>query len=275
MRASRFQEEIMRKLFRISVAVVGLGATAPLSANAVTVTDLTTNTVLFHDDFENGVSTSSPSVGTWSIVGPDVTATNVPVPGPAQGNFYAQLFRDSDTNNQGNLRAQLTTPQTAIGDVIKLTLMLYLPSGTDGNPRAQLMLDNGDFNTARAWFVPDGSGHVMAIGPGFVQTNTGLFYTPDSWQEWDLEYAIGASTFDLSVNGVPAFGFSSFTVGPVSFVDLFNGIDDPAGSIFLDAVPQVTNGVPESSTWAMMLLGFAGIGFMTYRRKSSSATTMA
>ena len=26
--------------------------------------------------------------------------------------------------------------------------------------------------------------------------------------------------------------------------------------------------VPEPSTWAMMVLGFAGIGFMTYRRKS-------
>ncbi len=28
------------------------------------------------------------------------------------------------------------------------------------------------------------------------------------------------------------------------------------------------SGVPEASTWAMMILGFAGIGFMTYRRKS-------
>jgi hypothetical protein len=26
--------------------------------------------------------------------------------------------------------------------------------------------------------------------------------------------------------------------------------------------------VPEPSTWAMLLLGFAGIGFMAYRRKS-------
>jgi hypothetical protein len=26
--------------------------------------------------------------------------------------------------------------------------------------------------------------------------------------------------------------------------------------------------VPEPSTWAMMILGFAGIGFMSYRRKS-------
>jgi hypothetical protein len=29
--------------------------------------------------------------------------------------------------------------------------------------------------------------------------------------------------------------------------------------------------VPEPSTWAMIVLGFAGIGFMTYRRKSKRA----
>jgi hypothetical protein len=34
----------------------------------------------------------------------------------------------------------------------------------------------------------------------------------------------------------------------------------------------VTSAVPEPSTWAMMLLGFAGVGFMAYRRKSKPAT---
>jgi PEP-CTERM motif len=33
--------------------------------------------------------------------------------------------------------------------------------------------------------------------------------------------------------------------------------------------------VPEPSTWAMMLLGFAGIGFMAYRRKSRPALMAA
>jgi hypothetical protein len=34
--------------------------------------------------------------------------------------------------------------------------------------------------------------------------------------------------------------------------------------------------VPEPSTWAMMVLGFAGVGFMTHRRRSqSSALTVA
>ncbi|SHK60541.1 PEP-CTERM protein-sorting domain-containing protein [Bradyrhizobium lablabi] len=33
--------------------------------------------------------------------------------------------------------------------------------------------------------------------------------------------------------------------------------------------------VPEPSTWAMLLLGFAGVGFMAYRRKSGAALMAA
>jgi hypothetical protein len=33
--------------------------------------------------------------------------------------------------------------------------------------------------------------------------------------------------------------------------------------------------VPEPSTWAMMLLGFAGVGFMAYRRKAKPALMAA
>lgn len=36
-----------------------------------------------------------------------------------------------------------------------------------------------------------------------------------------------------------------------------------------------TPGVPESSTWAMMILGFAGVGFMAYRRKSRPSFRLA
>ena len=42
-----------------------------------------------------------------------------------------------------------------------------------------------------------------------------------------------------------------------------------------DATLTVTSGVPEPSTWAMMILGFAGIGFMAYRRKSKPALMAA
>jgi hypothetical protein len=38
---------------------------------------------------------------------------------------------------------------------------------------------------------------------------------------------------------------------------------------------RVAEAVPEPSTWAMMLLGFAGVGFTAYRRKSKPALMAA
>jgi hypothetical protein len=40
-------------------------------------------------------------------------------------------------------------------------------------------------------------------------------------------------------------------------------------------VQTITPAVPEPSTWAMMILGFAGVGFMTYRRKSRPSLRLA
>jgi PEP-CTERM motif len=49
----------------------------------------------------------------------------------------------------------------------------------------------------------------------------------------------------------------------------------PTGSIGFEFLPFGTNfiltaAVPEPSTWAMMILGFAGVGFMAYRRRNSA-----
>jgi hypothetical protein len=38
---------------------------------------------------------------------------------------------------------------------------------------------------------------------------------------------------------------------------------------------SLTTAVPEPSTWAMMILGFCGLGFMAYRRKSKPALMAA
>jgi len=40
-------------------------------------------------------------------------------------------------------------------------------------------------------------------------------------------------------------------------------------------VQQQVGAVPEPSTWAMMLLGFAGIGYGVYRRKKAAPTALA
>jgi hypothetical protein len=37
-------------------------------------------------------------------------------------------------------------------------------------------------------------------------------------------------------------------------------------------INQPASAVPEPSTWAMLLLGFAGIGFMAYRRRANTTS---
>ena len=59
------------------------------------------------------------------------------------------------------------------------------------------------------------------------------------WQHWELEYAVGGSTFNVRVNGVLAGPFTSFTTGPVNTGEIFNGAHDPAGSVFVDAGDSV------------------------------------
>jgi len=52
-----------------------------------------------------------------------------------------------------------------------------------------------------------------------------------------------------------------------------NGADYEGSGGFWTMTPVAA--VPEPSTWAMMILGFAGIGFMTYRRKAKPALMTA
>jgi len=64
----------------------------------------------------------------------------------------------------------------------------------------------------------------------------------------------------------------------------YGGQTTPGDSFFspesFDAVIDLPDGytitaVPEPSTWAMMILGFAGISFVAYRRKAKPASLMA
>jgi hypothetical protein len=87
---------------------------------------------------------------------------------------------------------------------------------------------------------------------------TGCGYT--GWIESDYEINT-SGTYQL-VFGVSNYGDTSFQSGLA-----FDGMTVGGRAI--------TDAVPEPSTWAMLLLGFAGIGFMAYRRKSKPALMAA
>lgn len=88
-------------------------------------------------------------------------------------------------------------------------------------------------------------------------------------------YAYDLSTFPLSLSS--SYDFAVGGTGPVFAYANFHLYDpdpvDTHGSLVIthiSSVADVTAAVPEPSTWAMMILGFAGIGFMAYRRRNSA-----
>jgi hypothetical protein len=60
---------------------------------------------------------------------------------------------------------------------------------------------------------------------------------------------------------------------PAFYSDSGYSINAYAGETLTAANGSIVtiSAVPEPSTWAMMLLGFAGLGFMAYRRKNKMA----
>jgi hypothetical protein len=83
---------------------------------------------------------------------------------------------------------------------------------------------------------------------------------------WSVEYGLTATIADDKERGF----FDQLVAGD------YDGYNDGKSLVALariDGDSQVTvtqvAAVPEPSTWAMMLLGFAGVGFMAYRRKSN------
>ena len=106
-----------------------------------------------------------------------------------------------------------------------------------------------------------GTGAVVSFDP---LKNNFLFLDTDSPHDFvTLNYT---NVFYIIPYG-PAEATSYFQP-PNLFIDMDN----------LHYIPDnwkltaVTSSVPEPSTWAMMILGFGGVGFMAYRRKSMPAS---
>ena len=82
----------------------------------------------------------------------------------------------------------------------------------------------------------------------------------------------------LNFGGVKVDDIKFSLVTPATGATFVNGLwFNPEGSNGNPHVSQLritadfTSGVPEASTWAMMILGFAGVGLLAYRRKSQSS----
>ncbi len=73
---------------------------------------------------------------------------------------------------------------------------------------------------------------------------------------------------------VPILGFNMNQDNTYAITLSLNNVPSVTGpftdSIYVQMGDGFTPAVPEPSTWAMMILGFAGVGYMTYRRRKQS-----
>jgi PEP-CTERM motif len=159
--------------------------------------------------------------------------------------------------------ANLTPPTLNGGNILNLTAL-------DGfalvNPGGILEILNNTGNTIT----------------NFSLTLTGTADSADTGgnltSHFNLSNFTGATTSSalgtgnpLAMPGAPPWTFS-FTGGSIAAGADF---ELQFGSFNTHDNLTIHTGVPEPSTWAMMILGFAGIGFMAYRRKSKPALMAA
>ena len=81
----------------------------------------------------------------------------------------------------------------------------------------------------------------------------------------------------LTVSETPAFFGFQTNENDIKYIYInpHSGVTGTTLDNFTYEVVSPITAVPEPSTWAMMILGFAGLGFMAYRRKAKPALMVA
>ncbi|MBN8988838.1 MAG: PEP-CTERM sorting domain-containing protein [Rhizobiales bacterium] len=141
-----------------------------------------------------------------------------------------------------------------------------LASGWTGGPTGHGIADS--------WiqlFVDDGSqiGNLTGALLGTNDDHGGVFDGSISGLDSFLAVNLAAGNYILAVASCCHYG---------SEADARTATNSSASGdyrvTFSDGV-TVAGAIPEPSTWAMMILGFAGVGFMAYRRRNQTAALAA
>jgi hypothetical protein len=102
-----------------------------------------------------------------------------------------------------------------------------------------------------------------------------LMFSSNNWPSnggFAVQYC-DAATPCLNQNNAPSFSATQLVLIAPGCCSTSGGIAESGNTVI--ATATITPGVPEPSTWAMLILGFAGLGFMALRRKLKPALLAA
>lgn len=270
---------LMKKYGLVLVLGVALLGTSPASAAVINVT---TGQTLFSDNFEGLGSAVShapfqdasgdynpvASVGTWTIG--EGSAENIqvtdsvgsPDPGAYEGNNYLRIHRQEvTTSDQGLTQATFQT-QSVTGQHIRIQEMVNIAPSGDLYPFYMHLGGSSDRPCATIYangVAANGSiDYYYAAGDQVLAT--GLSFTPDQWQMWQVDYVIGDANFSLSIDGGTAVSLPTRAAGDLALVMFARGCAGE-GSVYIDDV------VPEPGSLTVVVTGLLGILAYAWRKR--------
>jgi PEP-CTERM motif len=254
------QSTVLRNLFIKGAAPLGLSAlalAAGLSASAFAGTASVTNGSFESSPLGQITSTTPTSSGWYMSSGAPYSTAG-----------YTWIFSNGPPASNGTFSLYPITP-TSAGSQFLGSDGTYEPAAVNQNITGLTV--GGTYAVSFMWAGAQQSGFTGA--------------TTDMWA-----VSLGSQTHDTSVITVPSGGFTGwfnttmlFTATSanetLSFLGISTCLSGGCGPTVSGAPPFVLldnvsmSAVPEPATWAMMLLGFAGLGFAfrQSRRKVSFA----
>ena len=226
-------------------------------------------------------------VGTLFLMTSAASAAQVIVNVPGNGNPYLAGQASGVSGGSGDTTAN-ASPTLALTGFAEDSVITFSASGgfdysgnipatasADGNGSPANMTSsalgisgpqNVNFNGLVGVFLGDD----INTGAAPASRNDGTNFTSIAPELYQI-FWIGDGLTGTGTGDVQQF------VAPVGATRLFLGATDGSGwwnnsgisTVTINYTPAaVTPAVPELSTWAMMILGFCGVGFMTYRKRA-------
>jgi hypothetical protein len=182
------------------------------------------------------------------------------IPYPDIGTPIATPSYDFTASSTGNITAYFYTSDA--GDTEEVSMLV------NGVATGIFGLNNHTSSVGEAF-------NLGAVNAGdtieffIADLSTGINWYSNAADNSDGFNHAYATTYTGGVSGIPAGTYVGFEDRPSGDYD-YN--DDQF--VFTDVASSVIPGTPEPSTWAMMLIGFAGLGFAGWRAPRKTATTL-
>ncbi|HEY1781227.1 MAG TPA: PEP-CTERM sorting domain-containing protein [Roseiarcus sp.] len=195
---------------------------------------------------------------------------------PALGilNIANSVFAGVDVN--GSIQVSTGTPANPGLDILSSSSLSII--NTNGVPvTGSAAISDTDFSWPVTSWQTSGSGtFVKAAG---ASTTFNWYIDPTNTQGANTSTdtpGMLVTTFTHPATS-QADSFSTDAIGSVTLTSPFSMTEQftlslPPGAELLSRGQTIILGVPEPSTWAMGLLGFAFLGFTAYRRRNNRAT---